>query len=138
MNKTPYHLTLAATLCLLMGGAHAEKPQPDPLTEGKSRFMADCAACHGATGMGDGPAAGALHKPPSDLTRLAAGNDGEFPTDYVRRVVDGRDFQQLAHGNVEMPVWGNQYRSSLLALSEQRVQRRINALVVYLQSIQTK
>jgi hypothetical protein len=37
-----------------------------------------------------------------------------------------------------MPVWGNQYRSSLLALSEERVQRKINALVTYLQSIQVK
>jgi len=91
-----------------MGGAQAEKPSQDPLTEGKSRYMKDCAACHGATGVGDGPVAGALHKAPSGLTHLAARNDGEFPTDYVRRVVDGRDFQQLAHGSVEMPVWGNQ------------------------------
>ncbi len=138
MNTPTLHFTLAALFLLLAGGAQADKAPQDPLTEGKSRYMKDCAACHGATGAGDGPAAGALHKAPSDLTHLAARNDGKFPTDYVRRVVDGRDFQQLAHGSVEMPVWGDQYRSSLLALSEQHVQRKINALVVYLQSIQAK
>lgn len=138
MKPSTPSLILAVLLYSLASTALADTPQGDPLTEGKSRYMKDCAACHGATGVGDGPAAGALRKAPSDLTHLAARNDGEFPTDYVRRVVDGRDFQQLAHGSVEMPVWGNQYRSSLLALSEQRIQRRINALVVYLQSIQAK
>lgn len=138
MNKPTLHFTLAALALLFAGGAQADKAAQDPLAEGQSRYMKDCAACHGATGAGDGPAAGALRKAPSDLTHLAARNDGEFPTDYVRRVVDGRDFQQLAHGSVEMPVWGNQYRSALLALSEERVERKINALVTYLQSIQVK
>lgn len=128
---------LAAALALLLaGGAGAGEPAPNPVPEGRERYMKDCAACHGPTGIGDGPAAQALRKAPSDLTRLAARNDGEFPADYVRRVVDGRGFQELAHGSVEMPVWGLQYRRSLLALAEARIQRRIKALVAYLQSIQ--
>jgi hypothetical protein len=36
-----------------------------------------------------------------------------------------------------MPVWGNQYRRSLLALSEARISARIEGLVAYLESIQT-
>lgn len=120
---------------LAIDTAHAETK--DPLAVGRNRFMQDCAACHGADGRGDGPAAAALNKRPSDLTGLARRNDGQFPTDYVRRVVDGRDFQQLAHGSVEMPVWGNQYRRSLLALSEARISARIDGLVRYLESIQT-
>jgi len=108
-----------------------------PLEAGRKRFMQDCAACHGAEGRGDGPAAAALHTQPSDLTGLARRNDGQFPEDYVRKVVDGRDFQQLAHGSVEMPVWGSHYQRSLLALSEARIKGRIDALVVWLKSIQT-
>jgi mono/diheme cytochrome c family protein len=108
-----------------------------PLEAGRKRFMQDCAACHGANGLGDGPAAAALQTKPSDLTGLARRNDGQFPEDYVRKVVDGRDFQQLAHGSVEMPVWGSHYQRSLLALSEARIKDRIDALVVYLESIQT-
>lgn len=121
---------------LLAAGA-AQAEEKTQLELGRTRFMQDCAACHGAEGRGNGPAASALNKAPSDLTGLARRNDGEFPADYARKVVDGRDFQQLAHGSVEMPVWGNQYRRSLLALSEARISARIDALVAYLESIQT-
>lgn len=121
---------------LLAAGA-AQAEEKTQLELGRTRFMQDCAACHGAEGRGNGPAASALNKAPSDLTGLARRNDGKFPADYARKVVDGRDFQQLAHGSVEMPVWGNQYRRSLLALSEARIRARIDALVAYLESIQT-
>lgn len=121
---------------LLAAGA-AQAEEKTQLELGRTRFMQDCAACHGAEGRGNGPAAGALNKAPSDLTGLARRNDGEFPADYARKVVDGRDFQQLAHGSVEMPVWGDQYRRSLLALSEARISARIDALIAYLESIQT-
>lgn len=120
---------------LVAGAALAE--EKSPLDLGRTRFMQDCAACHGAEGRGDGPAAAAFHARPSDLTGLSRRNDGKFPNDYVRKVVDGRDFQQLAHGSVEMPMWGNQYRRSLLALSEARISARIEGLVAYLESIQT-
>ena len=125
---------------VIMAGLLAAGPvfaeEKNPLEVGRGRFMQDCAACHGAEARGDGPASGALHTHPSDLTGLSRRNDGKFPTDYVRKVVDGRDFQQLAHGSVEMPVWGNQYRRSLGALSEARISARIDALVTYLESIQ--
>jgi mono/diheme cytochrome c family protein len=38
-----------------------------------------CAACHGASGAGNGPAADILKSPPADLSLLAKQNNGKFP-----------------------------------------------------------
>lgn len=126
--------TLLGALCL--PAAQAADANADAVRLGKIRFRNDCAACHGMDGKGNGPAATSLRQAPSDLTGLAARNDGQFPEDYVRKVIDGREFQALAHGSVDMPVWGSQYRRSLAGLSEKRVQERIAALVAYLRTIQ--
>lgn len=37
------------------------------LAEGRKLYASDCAACHGANGRGDGPAAQGLNPPPADL-----------------------------------------------------------------------
>ena len=60
------------------GGAHrhpqaAEKKNPvkaddTSIAAGKQVFEKQCAACHGATGKGDGKMAGELNPKPSDLT----------------------------------------------------------------------
>lgn len=44
----------------------AQAPDPDL---GARVFQERCAACHGAGGKGDGPAAAALTPPPKDLSR---------------------------------------------------------------------
>ncbi len=38
------------------------------VADGKKLYLARCAACHGDSGRGDGPAAAQLNPPPSDLT----------------------------------------------------------------------
>jgi len=48
----------------------APKKAPD-LAEGAKLYQANCLACHGATGKGDGPAAGALDPKPTDFTDIA-------------------------------------------------------------------
>ncbi len=136
--KTSSQRCLALLLFVTSNALSAQATDATLLAQGKARFMSDCASCHGASATGDGPAAGALRTRPADLTALARNNSGEYPAEYVKRVVDGRGFQTLAHGNVEMPVWGSHYGRSLLAYSEQRVQQRIQALVTYLRSIQRK
>ncbi len=40
----------------------------DNIAAGKQLFAAQCAACHGSNGRGNGPAAAQLNPPPSDLT----------------------------------------------------------------------
>lgn len=129
-------LTLALTFVLPISGQAATSANTQQEHPGAVRFRNDCAACHGSAGDGQGPVAGALSTPPSDLTGLARRNAGEFPTEYVRTVIDGRSFEALAHGNLEMPVWGNEYRRSLSGLGEAKVQRRIKELVDYLRTIQ--
>ena len=44
---------------------------PAMLEQGKTLYKANCAACHGDTGKGDGPAAGVLKPPPRDHTDRA-------------------------------------------------------------------
>ena len=53
----------------------------------------------------------------------------------LQRIVDGRDVR--AHGNTEMPVWGDAFRRSE-GLTEQAVAARIAAIVRYLESIQER
>lgn len=52
------------------GETAASKPAVTPamLEQGRAIYKANCAACHGEGGKGDGPAAGALKPPPRDHT----------------------------------------------------------------------
>src|SRR5690349_8361138 len=66
-------------------------PMPAALAaSGKAMFKAYCASCHGESGKGDGPAAPALNKPPSDLTMLSKNNSGKFPEARVESLLKGQ------------------------------------------------
>lgn len=71
---------------------------------GAELYRVHCATCHGIDGTGQGPMAGVLVVQPADLTMLAAGNGGRFPTERVVRRIDGRD-PLVSHGS-PMPVYG--------------------------------
>ncbi len=75
------------------------------LSDGMELYGQLCASCHGMDATGNGPAAPALAMPVPDLTRLALDNGGEFPTEDVQKSIHGRG-EIVAHGTVEMPVWG--------------------------------
>jgi len=54
----------------------------------KREYEASCMICHGSKGKGDGPYMTYLDKPPSDIATLARRNNGVFPADRVRRIID--------------------------------------------------
>jgi mono/diheme cytochrome c family protein len=106
--------------------------------DGRDLFQFYCAACHGKTGVGDGPAAAALRTPPVDLTIIARANGGVFPNDRVRAAIAGTGSRAPtpAHGSREMPVWGPIFRA--LDPNDALVAVRIGNLVIFLESIQVK
>jgi len=84
----PPAFTHAGPMAAALGKVPAEwKARKNPragdeaaIAEGEVLYTADCAACHGVKGDGDGPAATALPQRPSDFTdpgRWAATTAGE-------------------------------------------------------------
>ena len=102
--------------------------------DGKAMFKEYCAACHGTDGKGGGPAAPALKKAPADLTQLSAHNNGKFPDIRVSRYIEGLDAVE-AHGNRDMPVWGDVFKS---INSGNASTLRVSNLTSYVKSIQAK
>lgn len=106
--------------------------------EGKALYNELCAVCHGAGGKGDGPAAAALTMMPTNLTRLAKQEGGKFPFEAVRRYIQGAD-EVTAHGNREMPIWGQVFRSmGSVDTARSQAELRTHNLVKYIESIQEK
>jgi len=108
--------------------------------EGARLYQQHCATCHGAEATGDGPMAAALILQPPDLTALAAGNDGVFPTARVARRIDGRD-PLVSHGS-PMPVYGGFFegdgQASIKAETGQPIvaAEQVVALTDYLRELQ--
>lgn len=111
VDRTRVSLWAALALFTASFGSAADGPKgPEKLdvaqaSRGQSIYVRFCSACHGATGIGDGPLATGLRSNPTDLTRLAANNGGVFSYDKVSRAIDGRDTIRM-HGPSDMPVWG--------------------------------
>ena len=104
--------------------------------DGAALFRSHCATCHGTNGRGDGPTASAMRTPPADLTRFGVTNGGVFPSERLRRIIDGRGVS--AHGTPEMPVWGVALKKTEAGVDESEVAARIDALVRYILSIQSR
>ena len=99
-------------------------------------FRAHCAACHGADGKGNGPAAAALKTKPANLTVLAKNNGGEFPLTRTAKVISGDDPSLASHGSREMPVWGPIFHQ--IEEDQDFGNVRMQNLIKYLQTIQQK
>ena len=68
------------------GGASDPLPKnAATVAAGKSLYAANCAACHGSSGEGNGPAASGLSPPPSNLRALVHGPAGR--DDYLMWVI---------------------------------------------------
>ena len=125
-------------LALAAGAAQAQTkvekaPAQRTAIDGKTMYDSYCAVCHGKDAKGNGPAATALKKAPTDLTRISANNAGAFPEVRVRRYIEGLD-EVPAHGSRDMPMWGDVFK----ALDRDMAQIRISALVEHVKTLQVK
>jgi len=109
--------------------------KPTSPASGKEMFHAYCASCHGLDGRGNGPAASALKKQPTDLTLLAQQSGGKFPAMRVMSSI--KDGTQAVHGSKDMPVWGPIF-STVSSDSPAVVTQRIGNLIGFIESMQVK
>ena len=128
-------LVLAATLLwppLTVGAAEGDSPA-------KAMYLKYCSACHGSGGKGDGVVSGFLRPKPTDLTQIAKKTKGEFPFMETAQAIDGTRTIR-AHGDSDMPVWGELFREESTApLTRQaEVRGKVMLITDYLRSIQEK
>jgi len=124
-------LIVGAVLGLALAG-HAAGAAEDT---GARIFLNHCAACHGPEGEGGGPVAATMRVTIPNLRTLAARNDGTFPADAVAAYIDGREIT-AAHGDRQMPIWGDVFRGPDQGTAERTVRRRIAALVEFIAMLQ--
>jgi len=138
---------LAMLSSLSAGSVAQENTGENPgflAAKGRVTYRTYCSNCHGKNGTGDGNLAEYLTIAPADLTQISRENNGVFPRDRVHKIIDGRE-SVPGHGGGEMPIWGDVFQSSLAQDSssasengEERAQRKIKELVLFLESIQVK
>jgi mono/diheme cytochrome c family protein len=113
-----------------------QAPTTLPQDAGSQLFRTHCAPCHGTAGRGDGPMAVQMRRTPPDLTRFTGRNGGMFPSERVRRIIDGRDVP--SHGDREMPVWGDVFRIPRGEPATPAAVARLDAILRYLEAIQKR
>ncbi len=131
---------VAAPIAVAFAEEEDTAAQTVKVFKGKVTFRIYCSNCHGETGHGDGNLAELLSVKPSDLTAIARDNGGNFPTELVTQLVDGRETVQ-GHGLKEMPVWGDAFQKSLQPSwtdesDDERARRKIDEVVAFVKSIQ--
>ena len=104
---------------------------------GGGDYQVYCASCHGPEAKGDGVIAKSLKKRPTDLTQLTKHNNGVFPDERVFKNIDGRQ-PGGAHGDSDMPAWGDVFTKSTESQGADNATLRINTLVKYLETLQAK
>jgi mono/diheme cytochrome c family protein len=124
---------IAAMLTVAVALASAARAAEDDT--GARLYFNHCAACHGDQGEGGGPVAASMRVTVPNLRTLAMRNGGTFPADSVAAYVDGRELM-AAHGDRQMPIWGDVFKGSDRGAAERTVRRRIQAVVDFIAQLQ--
>ena len=101
--------------------------------DGPQLYKSYCAVCHGVDARGNGPAADALKRNPTDLTLITKRNNGKYPALAVRESILGNG-KIKEHGTVDMPMWGSVFTES--NQNKALADMQFAALVKYLEQIQ--
>jgi mono/diheme cytochrome c family protein len=130
-------LVSVAGLWMLGGVANAQEA-----SVGQEEFRNHCAACHGLTGLGDGPIGPLLKTPAPNLAMITERNGGKFPFQRIYEIIDGSSVL-AAHGSRDMPLWGERYSKDTkpvtpdqVELSRKLAEQRILSLVYYIGTLQ--
>jgi mono/diheme cytochrome c family protein len=131
-------------LIMAFGNAPAAAQEPQELMSsramqvaGSNNFDQYCVTCHGKDGKGKGPLASSLNPKPADLTGIALRNGGTYPAQMVFDVIDGAK-KVKGHGGGDMPEWGDAFGKSAHTDGMDGAKKRIETLVAFLETIQTK
>ncbi|MFQ5665952.1 MAG: c-type cytochrome [Candidatus Binatia bacterium] len=105
----------------------------------KAAYLKYCSACHGESGKGDGVVSGFLRPKPTDLTQIAKNAGGRFPFAQVVAAIDGTTTVR-AHGDADMPVWGDVFRKEVAApiARHATVRSKVMLITEFVASIQEK
>jgi mono/diheme cytochrome c family protein len=128
MRKVAVHVALGIAVALGTNVCTAQDT-------GARLYLNHCAACHGDDGEGTGPVAASMRVTVPNLRALAQRNGGVFPADAVAAYVDGRT-EQAAHGDRQMPVWGDVFKGADQDAPERTVRQRIAAVVEFISTLQ--
>lgn len=134
--RTSWASFMGAGLVFAAAVAHGSEAEELP---GRPLYLRYCGACHGPSGKGDGIAGTFMRPKPTDLTQIAKQNNGHFPFRKVVDVIDGRNTPR-AHGDPDMPVWGERFHDDPAWDVHRRASVRGKILVIteYLETIQEK
>ncbi len=76
------------------------------LARGQQVYAANCVACHGSSGRGDGPASAGLQPPPSDLqVHMAAGHSDGQLFDWITNGIPGSAMPVFRYRLTEAQRW---------------------------------
>lgn len=88
-SSVSVHPVASGTGSSLSKYAFMMAPSKQIVEKGKSLFMNDCVACHGANGEGDGPAAAALNPKPRDFHSAKGWINGRMASDMFKTLTYG-------------------------------------------------
>lgn len=104
-------LAAAAALLFALSARAAEpKKTPELVAKGKASYETNCAACHGAKGLGDGEAGAALDPKPRNLVadKYKKGVKPAQVHEMLKAGIDGTTMVSFAH-LPDDELWGLTY-----------------------------
>ena len=125
---------MTCSLAFLLWASHTVALSAD-VDAGKAFFVMHCSPCHGQDARGNGSVTPYLNVRVPDLTLIKNKNNGVYPLDEVMSVIDGRRIVR-AHGEREMPVWGEIFKSEQKQYPERTGLLKAKIIAEYIATLQ--